>query len=325
MTRRQWSLAIVMVLINYVIFAALFNQIFNTNFGTAVATRTPEPTWTASPSRTPLPQVLVANTPTSTVEPTVTNTRVLQTPGAEESPSPEPTSSADTEPEQPRASDTPAPQAPLVTASEGNVNVRRGPGTNYERIGLLSQGETAPVIGRNADASWWQIATANGEGWIAGSVVSVANTGDVPEVDAPPPPPTNTPAPPTNTPVPAPQFQFTVINAFDQLNEAITQVRGNITDASGANVDGVRVRVRSGDFCTVSYPSGLPGNYPSGNYDILLDTFAKPGTWTVDIVDGPPNPSETQCNPDLKSLSEEITVTTVPPNGVIFIEWRKNF
>ncbi|MFQ5612664.1 MAG: SH3 domain-containing protein [Anaerolineae bacterium] len=332
MTRRQWSLAIVLILVNYLIFSALFNQIFTIDFGANLATRTPEPTWTPSPSATPLPQVLAASTSESderSPEPTATSTRVLQAPGATEPPAQGTASSPGSGEGQPPPTGTPAPDNPNVTASDGNVNIRNGPGTNYQRIGSLRQGQSAPVVGRNADASWWQIATAAGQGWVADSVVTAANTGGVPEVETPPPPPpTNTPPPPPPTetpPPPQPQFQYTVANAFEQLNEAITQIRGNITDAAGNNIDGVRVRVRSGTFCTVSYPSGAPGNYPPGNYDILLDTFAKPGTWTVDIVDGPANPGDTQCNPNLKTLSEEITVNTEPPNGVIFIEWRKNF
>lgn len=325
MTRRQWSLAIVMVLINYLIFSALFNQIFNTDFGSAVATRTPEPTWTPSPTATTLAQVLAANTPTPTVPPTATSTRVLQTATPEGGPpdsTPTPAGSGSGEP---APTSAPPSGGPSVTAGDSNVNVRSGPGVNFPRIGALAQGDSAPVIGRNADGSWWKITISNGEGWVADSVVTAANTGGVPVAEAPAPPPTNTPPPPQPTPPPSPQFQFTVANAFDQLNEAITQIRGNIKDGAGNNVNGVRVRVRSGSFCTVSYPSGPPGNYPPGNYDVLLDTFAKPGTWIVDIVDGPADPEDTQCAPNLKSLSEEITVVTTPPNGVVFIDWRKNF
>ena len=44
--------------------------------------------------------------------------------------------------------DTPAPGGPSVTV-DVNLNVRIGPGTNYDRIGVLVEGTTVEIIGRN--------------------------------------------------------------------------------------------------------------------------------------------------------------------------------
>ena len=88
---------------------------------------------------------------------------------------------------------------------------------------------------------------------------------------------------------------------------------------------GVHVRVRSGSFCTVSYASGAPGEYPSGNYDILLDNKAKPGNWQVAVVDGLTGPKDNNCNNVRNVLSEELSVPTDTREGVVFIEWRKNW
>ncbi len=97
---------------------------------------------------------------------------------------------------------TATPESALVT-SNVNANVRSGPGTNYPVVGGLMEGQSAPVTGRNADASWWQINLSGQVGWIANSVVTAnAQAANAPVVSAPPPPATNTPAPPTATPTP---------------------------------------------------------------------------------------------------------------------------
>ncbi len=126
----------------------------------------------------------------------------VQLPGA--SPVPDATS--------PPAADTPAPlppteppptappEAPMVTA-DVNANVRSGPGTNYPVVGMLTEGTSAPVTGRNADSSWWQINYQGSAAWIADSVATAnAAAYNAPVVSAPPPPPTNTPVPPTPIP-----------------------------------------------------------------------------------------------------------------------------
>lgn len=64
---------------------------------------------------------------------------------------------------------------PLVTAGDTNVNIRRGPSTDYEVVGSLPAGESLEIIGRNADSSWWQVLTPNGEGWIAAFVTTASN------------------------------------------------------------------------------------------------------------------------------------------------------
>jgi len=248
-----------------------------------------------------------------------------------------PSSASETALEQagaPPASDesTPIPvdTTPRVIADNTDVNLRTGPGTNYDRVGVLPQGESLEVVGRNADASWWQVTTLDGLRWIAANVTTATNVdAGIPVVLAPPtptnlppPPPTLTPPP---TPSPAPQYQYTVRNIFGQVNEAITQIRGDIRDANGNPINGVRVRVRAGSFCTVSFPSGPQGGYPNGGYDVLLDNRAKEGQWQVAIVNGPIDPNNTQCNPDFTVLSEEVTVPTNTLEGVVFVEWRRNF
>ena len=107
------------------------------------------------------------------------------------------------------ATQPPATEAPQTATVMANVeaNVRSGPGTNYSVVGLLSEGASAPVTGRNADSSWWQINYQGSTAWIADSVATANPPAyNAPVASAPPPPPaTSTPVPPTSVPtVPAP-------------------------------------------------------------------------------------------------------------------------
>jgi uncharacterized protein YraI len=106
-------------------------------------------------------------------------------------------------------------QAEPYVRAEESVRVRAGPGTNFDRLGLLTPGETAPVVGKNADATWWQIeyaASEDGLGWVTAEFVTfVGDPAAVPVVGqatatATPtsaPPPTSA-ASPTSRPTPSP-------------------------------------------------------------------------------------------------------------------------
>jgi hypothetical protein len=54
MSRRQWALVIVLILINYIVFASLFNVVFSNRARSAQPTRTPLPTFTPAPPPTPV-------------------------------------------------------------------------------------------------------------------------------------------------------------------------------------------------------------------------------------------------------------------------------
>jgi len=139
--------------------------------------------------------VQVALPGTTPVAPGSGATPEAGTPSGGDAPTPIP-------PTQPPATNT-VEQAQVTANVEANV--RNGPGTNYTVIGGLGEGENAPVTGRNADSSWWQISFQGGVAWIADSV-STANQAafGVPVAAAPPPPPppTSAPVPPTATPLP---------------------------------------------------------------------------------------------------------------------------
>lgn len=41
-----------------------------------------------------------------------------------------------------------------ITADGGNLNIRRGPGTEYNVVGFLTRGSRAAVLGKNEDGDW---------------------------------------------------------------------------------------------------------------------------------------------------------------------------
>lgn len=278
------------------------------------------------PTRTPLPTF----TPTSAADvaiiiPTPTETAVpTNTPVPTEAPAP---------------TNTPEPTAvPAVKVNVNQtVNVRSGPGTAYPRVGQVDAGQSLEVTGRNDDGSWVQINYSDGQGWVIVSLIQPegdVNSVGVVQVDAPPPAPVaQAPAPAAQaapSPAPAapaapagPSYAFKMVNMFGEKNGGITQIRGHIKDASGQPMNGVRVRVRSGSFCTVAVPSGKQGVYPAGNYDILLRPYASDGVWQVSIVDKPTNPDDNACDGGAQLLSEEVNATTNTKEGVVYVEFKK--
>jgi uncharacterized protein YraI len=86
---------------------------------------------------------------------------------------------------------------PVISEPTGeftqNANCREGPGTAYNVVTSLLQGQTAPIDGRNAGSTWWWIALSNGAHcWVSGVSVDVAGpVDDVPVVPTVPPPPSN--------------------------------------------------------------------------------------------------------------------------------------
>ncbi len=182
MSRRQWALAAVLLLVNYIIFASLATTVLGRPVAILQATRTPLPTFTLPPSATP---DIVQPTDTSAAPPapTATPTTPTPTPG----------------PPTVQPSPTPAVNLAAVTV-EVNLNVRAGPGTNYPRVGSLAPGSTVPIVGRNADGSWWQITfedVPGGKAWISAGYGTARNADNVPVVEVSPPAPTVAPAVPT--------------------------------------------------------------------------------------------------------------------------------
>jgi len=220
-----------------------------------------------------------------------------------------------------------------------NLNVRAGPGTNYDRIGVVSDGSTVEIIGRSANSTWWQIPFADGpdsKAWISAGYGTAANTEDVPVVEAPPAPTAAAPtAPPVSEappPEPTPAYQFTPLAWEGQWNAGLAQIRGHVRDTTGNLVSGVFVQAKCGSTVLTSNPSGInlyaPNEpYEAGAFDIILSSPLDPGSlcnWEVRVVQGS-NYDEAN-NPAAPSLSPvgycDLTWEEV---SICFANWQKNW
>lgn len=106
------------------------------------------------PTETPLPQPTLQPTPTLKAQAEPTATEEVAVPATAV---PEPTEAV-----------------PLLALSVPAANVRSGPGIEYAITGVVSRGETTPVIGVSDDGGWINIALPDGgEGWVGGSVATI--------------------------------------------------------------------------------------------------------------------------------------------------------
>ena len=141
------------------------------------------------------------------------------------------------EPDQPTL-----PEAAAQLTTTANLNVRAGPGTNYAVLGVLTLGQKAEIIGRNENATWWQIkfpGAQAGFGWVSAEFAQAGNISNVPIVKAPA-------APVQPTPVPTPTAEPGLV---------ITDWRGEYY--SNQDLQGPPVFVRND--VAISFDWGLGG------------------------------------------------------------------
>jgi hypothetical protein len=108
----------------------------------------------------------------------------------------------------------------------------------------------------------------------------------------PPPPPTATA---TNTPVPSPTpLPYTQLgNTVYQPNTKYPEwgcdwlgVGGQVLDAAGVGIPGIKVRVWSGGYVFPLATSGTKNDaYGSGGWEVYMDDHPKEGTWNCQLVD----------------------------------------
>jgi SH3-like domain-containing protein len=106
---------------------------------------------------------------------------------------------------------TPVPFQPIpipnvcAVSSYINVNIRSGPGLNYQVISTLVAYSPLPVIGTSADGAWHVVQLGSGQGWISSSVTSVVG----PCTNLPVVPPPDTTATPTDEATEEPTSEVT--------------------------------------------------------------------------------------------------------------------
>jgi len=106
-----------------------------------------------------------------------------------------------------RQAPTPTLPALRAEAYEEDVNVRAGPGTDYERVGTLVRGQSGAILAQAQTVGVWlkivYIGGPDNTGWVAQDVVRVI--GDLAQAPVVQPPPT-----PTLPPVPTLALTTTV-------------------------------------------------------------------------------------------------------------------
>lgn len=184
---------------------------------------------------------------------------------------------------QPTETVAPTQLVGVVLTAKNTVNVRTGPGTQYDIIGKLKQGDTAQVIGISPDNLWLVINFAQQQGWVSASLVDVVgNMNSVPIIN---PPPTPT-VPPTATA--PPQIDLIglsyVINPAQPKSGKQFTVSVVIRNQGGADAGpfAVAASFLPGNVYAAQNVSGLPaGQSTTVN---LTAAVTGPGTYTVQIV-----------------------------------------
>jgi hypothetical protein len=80
---------------------------------------------------------------------------------------------------------------PATITALANLNCRSGPGPVYKIDDTLMKGETAPILGRNEEGSWWYILIEDHKKkcWVWGNKATISgNPSDIPILEAPPTP-----------------------------------------------------------------------------------------------------------------------------------------
>lgn len=105
----------------------------------------------------------------------------------------------------PTASPPPSPtqkptSTPEVMVIVPNLNLRAGPGVDYEVIGSLVEGDTLDIQGRTAGKDWLEVSTtSNFEGWVSAEYVQINEDPEaIPIVEPPAIPTTPTSSPNIN-------------------------------------------------------------------------------------------------------------------------------
>ncbi len=92
----------------------------------------------------------------------------------------------------PTVTGTPAgPMAVVMSGNEPQINVRSGPGSLYEKVGVLLIGQAVPAKGRSPKGEWILIdypGVPGGQAWVYALYVEIKPPSQLPIVEPPPTP-----------------------------------------------------------------------------------------------------------------------------------------
>ncbi len=130
------------------------------------------------------------------------------------------------------------------------VNLRRGPGTVYQKIDVLFQGAKVSVVGKARGDQWVMVNTAKGKGWLSLSFLALKD--------------------PT---VVAGLIPQDIPNSFT--------IHGKVVDANNTPIGGIGFAVTQGIGPNTQRTDAV--SMPDGNFYAYLPSASK-GTWRVDFV-----------------------------------------
>ncbi len=150
-------------------------------------------------------------------------------------------------------------QDAIIARAYRTVNVRSGPGTQYDIIGQLNSGNEVHITGRNDDESdWLRVDFQGSEGWVAYFTVTVL--GDVTQLEVVFPREDSTPVRVVATPIAIQASSDVFVTAYRRVNvrsgpgsEYISV--GNLEAQSSADVIG---RSSDNEWLRIDY-AGTPG------------------------------------------------------------------
>ena len=187
---RSWGARLILLLATTVLAGC---GIFGPEPAPPAPTRTPLPTFTPTPELAPVTQAAAA-TAAPAAGPAEPAQALPSTPApvteAVTAPSTEANAAPTVEPpaEPIIAPTEPSAEAALTITGE-LVNLRRGPGTAYDLVGAVGQGERFAITGRNDAGDWWQICCLNDQSaWVFGQLAAAENAETVAVVEVAPAP-----------------------------------------------------------------------------------------------------------------------------------------
>jgi LysM repeat protein len=340
---RHWSILIILVLLNYVIFSTAFTLLAEQRRPKARQIRTPQPTfeniqagpvaWIVLPTCTQRPtEASILPSPTIAVTVLSGATAITQTVVlTEATPIPlelvatsEPTQAASTE--ESTTHRIKRGETLSTIAQQYGVTVKAISEANgLDNPNRIVTGQTLiiPAPGQVAPPALEPTATRSAQPTATRSAAATAlPTATQPPAATPPPKPSPSPT--------AAGFQFTGEIIWDPLvapncsGPAISRL-SVIQDANGNPLNGVRVEVDCYGNQWLSHPSGTPGEYDPGHYDFSFgQSVPQAWTCTARVLDVNGQPVESS-----QVVTLQFDTNDCSPHGnghqVAILNWRKNW
>ena len=233
----------------------------------------------ATPTPAPEPTPDVAQVQTQAVQTSVSQlTASAPTPAATIPPAPGPTV---TVPIGNMVVPTPVSGEPAAIANY-NTAIMSGPGTNYVVYSAFNGGQTAIVVGKNAEGTWWAVsvpAAPGGSGWVSADWVSTIGTESVPVLATPPVPPTTEMVPPE----PGDPMVVALVNTYLRTGPGQNYPAYGIAQAgSSGRLIGIS---EDSQWLAVRLNPEIVG---AGNGWVLASTVEVTGAENVPTIDTPP-------------------------------------